>query len=355
MPTDQPSFAISNTWFDCWSSAFGNHAYGVWRARDATAACLHHMREVRTIAGLKLAVIKGATNLQTVRFDLRTKAEAVDPSFAIDLLRDTDADMLELDFLAPDAKALSALRSSDCGLPTIIETMARSPWVDCRGSFDDWLATRAPRKTWRRRERQVLGGMKMVTRLVTDRGEVATVLEEVLAVDERTWKSTVGGALKQDPAMARFYVELASAAADAGALRLYLLVHEGRIVAFEYDLRADGTVYVLKKGYLPDHQKISPGQVLTLRVLRDVFADSDLQRYDMLGGTPKPDPTKTTYATDEDWLYRVRAFAPTAKGRLAYLVYESGQRLKQTARPLWLWYKTNLRSGQARRGEPPTT
>jgi CelD/BcsL family acetyltransferase involved in cellulose biosynthesis len=344
MPTDQPSFTISDTWFDCWSSAFGNQAYGVWQARDPAAACLHHMREARTIAGLNLAAIKGATNLQTVRFDLRTKAESVDPRFATDLLRETDADMLELDFLAPDAKALLALRSRDCGLATTIETMARSPWVDCRGSFDDWLATRSRRKNWRRSERQALGDMKMVFRLVTDRGEVETVLEEVLAVDERTWKSTVGGALKQDPAMARFYVDLASAAAEAGALCLYLLVHEGRIVAFEYNLRANGTMYVLKKGYLPEYQKISPGQVVTLRVLRDVFADSDLQRYDMLGGTPKPDPTKTTYATNDDWLYRARAFAPTVKGRLAYLVYEGARRLKQTARPLWLWYKTNLTS-----------
>jgi CelD/BcsL family acetyltransferase involved in cellulose biosynthesis len=355
MPTDQPIFAISDTWFDCWSDAFGDQAYGVWQTRDAAGARLHYRREARTIAGLKLAVIKSATNLQTVRFDLRTKAETVDPRFALDLLRDTGADMLELDFLAPDAKALASLRSNDCGLPTTIETMARSPWVDCRGSFDEWLATRSPRKTWRRRERQALGDMKMISRLVTDRGEVETVLDEVLAVDERTWKSTVGGALKQDPAMARFYVDLASAAADAGALALYLLVHDGRIVAFEYNLRANGAMYLLKKGYLPEYQKISPGQVLTLRVLRDVFAEPDLQRYDMLGGTPKADPTKTTYATDEDWLYRVRAFAPTAKGRLAYVVHEGERRLKQTARPLWLWYKTNVGSRQAPRGKSPTT
>jgi hypothetical protein len=336
MPPDQPIFAISDTWFDCWSDAFGDQAYGIWQASDPAGARLHYMREARTIAGLKLAVIKSATNLQTVRFDLRTKAETVDPRFAIDLLRGTGADLLELDCLAPDAKALVALQSSNGGLPKTIEAMARSPWVDCRGSFEEWLATRSPRKTWRRRERQALGDMNMITRLVTDRGEVETVLDEVLAVDERTWKSSVGGALRQDAAMAGFYVQLASAAADAGALCLYLLMHEGRIVAFEYNLRANRAMYLLKKGYLPEYQKISPGQVLTLRVLRDVFADAGLDRYDMLGGTPKADPTKATYATGEDWLYRARVFAPTAKGRFAYLAYQSGQRLKQTARPLWL-------------------
>jgi CelD/BcsL family acetyltransferase involved in cellulose biosynthesis len=283
--------------------------------------------------------------LQTVRFDLMTDAPTVAPEFAADLLEETGADLLELDFLAPDAKALAALRSDACRLPTTVETMARSPCVDCRGSFDAWLATRSHRKTWLRKERRALGDMGMVARLVIDRDEVAAILDEVLAVDERTWKSTVGGALKQDPALARFYVELASAAATAGVLSLYLLLHEGRIVAFEYNLRADGAMYLLKKGYLPEHHKISPGQILTLHVLRDVFADPDLDRYDMLGGTPKADPTKTAYATDEDWLYRARAFAPTAKGRLAYLAYESGKRLKQTARPLWLWYKTNAMSG----------
>jgi hypothetical protein len=52
MPTDQPVFVISDTWFDCWSAAFGDQAYGVWQARDAAGARLHYRREARTIAGL---------------------------------------------------------------------------------------------------------------------------------------------------------------------------------------------------------------------------------------------------------------------------------------------------------------
>jgi len=350
MPTDRPGFPISDTWFDCWHDAFAEHTYAVWRGRHGER--LHHIRERRTVAGLRIDVVRSATNQQTVRFDLATEEQEASPEFAGDVLRDTGADLLELDFLAPGAKAYQALQSADCGLPRMCEMMARSPYIECQGSFEDWLKTRSFRKSWRQKERRACRDQKMAVRLCTEPSEVASVMEEVLAVDEQSWKAAVGGALQQRPGMAEFYAGLADAASRAGALRLHLLRHEGRTIAFEWAIVSNGTSYGLKKGYVPDYASHSPGVVLTLQILREAFADPELERYDMLGGTPKVDPTKVSFATGEELLYRMRVFAPTPKGRLAYLAYQGGTRLKQTARPLWLWYKTTLRADQRGRRVP---
>ncbi len=192
----------------------------------------------------------------------------------------------------------------------------------------------------------------MAVQLCTRPDEVASVIDEVLAVDERSWKAGVGGALRQRPAMADFYAGLAAAAAKAGVLRLHVLRHDGQAIAFEWAIVSNGTSYAMKKGYLPDYASCSPGVVLALHLLREIFADPGLERYDMLGGTPRVDPTKASFATGEELLYRMRVFAPTPKGRLAYLAYQGGTRLKQTARPLWLWYKTTLRADQRGRKRP---
>jgi len=350
MPTDRPGFPISDIWFDCWRDAFADHTYAVWQGRGGER--LHHVRETRIVAGLRLNIVKSATNQQTVRFDLATEEREAGPEFAGDVLQDTGADLLELDFLAPGAKAFQALQSADCRLPRMCEMMARSPYIACQGSFEDWLKTRSYRKSWRQRERRACRDQKMAVQLFTKPAEVASIMDEVLAVDEQSWKAAVGGALQQRPGMVDFYAALAVAAARAGALRLHLLRHEGRTIAFEWAIVSNGTSYGLKKGYVPDYASYSPGVVLSLQVLREVFADPGLERYDMLGGTPKVDPTKANFATGEELLYRMRVFAPTPKGRLAYLAYQGGTRLKQTARPLWLWYKTALRADQRGRKRP---
>ena len=295
MPTDRSGFPISDIWFDCWRDAFADRTYAIWRGWGGE--CLHHVRETRMVAGLRLDVVKSATNQQTVRFDLATEEQDLGPEFASRVLQDTGPDLLELDFLAPGAKALHALQSADCGLPRMSETMARSPDVACKGSFEDWLKTRSYRKAWRRAERNARRDPKMAVQLCTRPDEVASVIDEVLAVDERSWKAGVGGALRQRLAMADFYAGLTAAAAKAGVLRLHVLRHDGQAIAFEWAIVSNGTSYAMKKGYLPDYASCSPGVVLALHLLRDIFADPGLERYDMLGGTPRVDPTKASFAT----------------------------------------------------------
>ena len=59
-------------------------------------------------------VVKSATNQETVRFDLAAEEQEPGLEFASHVLQDTGADLLELDFLAPGAKAFRALQSADC-------------------------------------------------------------------------------------------------------------------------------------------------------------------------------------------------------------------------------------------------
>ncbi len=99
---DSEDFTWSASWADCWAAAFGEDC-GVWRHSTGDVA-FPFERETRLICGVPIRVVRSATNYQSPRFDFWSSEN----SFRLlgrKILDDLQADMLEFDYVAPDALA----------------------------------------------------------------------------------------------------------------------------------------------------------------------------------------------------------------------------------------------------------
>jgi len=95
-----------------------------------------------------------------------------------------------------------------------------------------------------------------------------------------SWKGANHSAMASKPATLGFYTDLAKAAADAGALSLYTLRLDGKLIAFDYSLTRLRIVYVLKLSYDATLAKYSPSNVLLRLRLQDEIENRTATRYD---------------------------------------------------------------------------
>ena len=153
--------------------------------------------------------------------------------------------------------------------------------------------------------------------VVTGGGALPQVLAECFALETLGWKGTRGAPILSRPRTLQFYSELAEASAAAGRLALYTLRLNSTLIAFEYCLRHNGRIDLLKESYHPDFSRYSPGSVLRFLLLQKEIESGGARSYHMglLSGW------KAGWATRREPLHQLRVYDPGLRGTLAYLVY----------------------------------
>ena len=137
-----------------------------------------------------------------------------------------------------------------------------------------------------------------------------------------------GTAILSQADTARFYREVATWAARRGWLRLKFLRLDGRAVAFDLVLEAEGVAHVLKGGFDPAMRQLGPGTVLTGRSLERAF-ELGLHSYELHG---TDDAYKLRWTTATRTRARIQAFPPSLVGTVAHLAADRGQALYRRMR-----------------------
>ena len=294
-------------WFSAWAEAFGPGLLApnagqalplVWRSCGA--------------GGVPIRCLRGPANEHTPWLQLPDGLERALPSWPQELLRAYDADMLLLPLLRRDSQNLSVLPP---GPLTRWQPGGRAPFVDCSGSWEQYWSGRGrkTRSEWARAERRL---QEQGYRLGCHRGEegLEEVLGEAFAIEADSWKGDEGSAILQDPDLERFYRRVARDWAARSLLRLYFLEGpEGR-VAFQLCARDSDRLASLKIGFRRDLARWGPGQALQLMILRELFADPDVSRFDLLGPATRH---KLKWGTGMDQLWTVRCYRPGLRGGVA--------------------------------------
>ncbi len=112
--------------------------------------------------------------------------------------------------------------------------------------------------------------------------ELDSLLDEVFAVEARSWKGRSGTAIALDPAENAFCRRYAHAARQDGLLRLCFLRLGRQAVAVQMALVHRGGFWLLKIGYDAAYSACSPG-LLLLRETISYAARQGLARYEFLG------------------------------------------------------------------------
>ncbi|HSG80426.1 MAG TPA: GNAT family N-acetyltransferase [Acidimicrobiia bacterium] len=217
-----------------------------------------------------------------------------------------------------DAAALEHVLSARGGRFRVRDRQA-PPYLELPGSWDDFVAAMSSnlRGDTRRRSRRLAERGELRFEVVSDSDDLDGLLDEGLGVEGSGWKVREGTAVVSDPGTERFYRSVAAWAAPRGMLRLCFLRVEGRAIAFDFSVEADGRHYLLKTGYDEDWFKLSPGKVLRWEVLRRCTEDG-LATYEFTGDAAG---WKQAWTSDSRRTIRFEAFAPSPAGRLSWLAW----------------------------------
>jgi len=200
--------------------------------------------------------------------------------------------MIKLDDVEPAAARWQLLLAAAARASA---ALAYRPWLEV-GRIDTSIGWQSYRRTWSRRHRSQMGrhwrrlaqeGCVEVQRLESlTADEAARHLELALAIEDLGWKGEQGSSILQTAGMPEFFRRQARQLAADGQLSLAFLTVAGERIAFAYGMTGKGVYRSLKVGYDPRWAQFSPGQLLRLGLLEQLFADPDCQMVESISPTP---------------------------------------------------------------------
>ncbi len=158
-------------------------------------------------------------------------------------------------------------------------------------------------------------------------------------VEASGWKGEAGTAIVQDQRLDRFYRKLLAGFAPLGRARINTLAVAGTVIAAQFCLVDQRTIYVFKLAYDETNSKLAPGNML----LRRVIASGDYDAVNLVGSPPwfaQWNPASTE-------VYRLTLFNTSARGALLL----AADRAKELARPIYRRLKALRRPAAAPRSD----
>lgn len=148
--------------------------------------------------------------------------------------------------------------------------------VDVRGDFEALLTNRSKnlRSTLRRRRRRLeeQGELRftMLDHFVPeiDGEPIEPLFRKIFELEQKSWKQEAGGTVLGNPTVFDFYVELAHRMSEGGFLRIALLEHDDRLIAYDLAVESRRVYHSYKVSYDPDFQGYGPGQLLHEAITR---------------------------------------------------------------------------------------
>jgi CelD/BcsL family acetyltransferase involved in cellulose biosynthesis len=117
--------------------------------------------------------------------------------------------------------------------------------------------------------------------------KVEPLLSECFELEAASWKARAGTAVLQYPQVWALFLQQAQLLARAGELAIATLRHDKELIAFEYGWQSRGVRSVLKIGFKESRSDLSPGHLLRLRLLEELFAERDAGWVDFVGPTTR--------------------------------------------------------------------
>jgi CelD/BcsL family acetyltransferase involved in cellulose biosynthesis len=317
----QPSPFLSHDWFACcWRTAGPQRRRETWLLEDSAGplALVPLVYSRVTVRGLpvRLLSILDSPDTPFADFLVARGHQEVMAALAQALRERGDWDLLRLAKLPAEgstAKALQTVLADD--FPWRVAGHEQSPYLALDGTWEQFFRRRSQRfrKTCRSIENRILRRGPLTVEEHRSVDPDGPVFRDLLEVSLASWKADRGVALATMDGMPRFFHELTRRASARGWLRLWVLRLEGRAIATEYQIGANGSVHALRADYDASLADLSPGAYLNLEIIRRLFEVPGLEVYDM---GPGVNEYKLRWASGAHELVTLEFYAPTLHGRL---------------------------------------
>jgi CelD/BcsL family acetyltransferase involved in cellulose biosynthesis len=235
----------------------------------------------------------------------------------------SDWDVLELDRLPVASPTLKALEAE---LPGRLRWRRAggdlSPYLAIDGPWAEFYASRSQR--FKKTIRNIQNRLERLGAVTVDEHRSVApderLFEEMIELTKRSWKAERGIAIATMPRMREFFAELSRRATARGWLALWLLRLDGRAIAMEYQLRAQGVAYALRADYDRAFAASSPGSALNFAIARALFERGDVREYQM---GPGQNEYKMRWASGCHETVRVQVYRGGLYPRLVHLTEDA--------------------------------
>jgi len=184
------------------------------------------------------------------------------------------------------------------------------------------------------RTRRLEKKYRVLIRRCAEEGEIDSLLRALYELHGKHWEQRGLSGTLHSPARRQFYGELARILLARHRLEFWLLELQGKVVAAQFGLRHETTVFSLQEGFDPDYAADSVGYVLRSQVLKQLIADG-VRRYDFLGGT---DESKMRWGAEVKSYLNLHFARPLSRGSVYLMVTNKSAQSKN-------WLRNHLPAG----------
>jgi CelD/BcsL family acetyltransferase involved in cellulose biosynthesis len=183
---------------------------------------------------------------------------------------------------------------------------------------------------------------RMGKRFAADAGTLEIISgSDRLAAGLAAYQQVYAASWKNAEPFPDFMPGLVRLCADKGWLRLGVAWLDGRAIAAQVWIVANGRAEIYKLAYDEAFKSYSPGSLLTALLMQHVFEQDKVVEVDYLIGD---DPYKKAWMTERRERWGIIAFNPaTIAGRLALWREQIGRRVKPLIQPLIARWKARVR------------
>ena len=304
----EASVFMSHYWHDCWWRHFGADGelhLVVLRRGSRTLGIAPLMRRRFRLYGLPVRALCFPENGNSLHNDLLLAAAEREQLLAelfgfLDRNRES-WDLLHLYRVPADspnlAGSLSLLGARQKSYQ--LRSAYASPYLEVAGGWNPFHAGRSTRvrKTLRNIQNSLARAGSLEVLHLGSWEQFLEHREGLHRVARQSWTEELGDSLAT-PVNAAFFDDLARSASREGGLSIWLLLLNGRPVAFEFHLRGFGKQHALRASFDQEFANLSPGAFLEMEALKRLF--------DEPGGVGRFDFGGTTDAYKRRWSDRSR-------------------------------------------------
>jgi CelD/BcsL family acetyltransferase involved in cellulose biosynthesis len=308
------------TWWECFGGEGQLHIVVV-RNQGRIAAIAPLLLETTRMYGLTVRRLRLLQNDHTPRADFIVTGKGDEAYRAIwrSLWERRDEwDVVQLNQLPEGSmtRTIIPALAGDDGCLTGFWRSGDAPYLELRGSWDEYVGTLTPkfRQNLRNRQTRLARLGEPALEELREGAPLLDALEDSFRLEASGWKEQEGSSINSDPAVHRFYRLLAERAASDGWMSLLFVTVNGRRIATSYGARFANRLFLFKTGYDPAYAQCSPFKLLTFFAVQRAYGDG-LAEVDFLGDSEawKLEWTQTTRR--HDWLF---VFADRSRGRLLH-------------------------------------
>lgn len=290
--------ALTHEWFSVWLQAFGRDAKLEVVAlldKDAAAAGRERlvgaapMQVVRsTYRGIRCTQLRFLYNRHAPRCSfLMRDGYGEQTRFLLDeVLNLPGWDIAILENIPHDSYLYKSCADRDVfrKRSTLLRRTMSSPFLRIEGTWETFFDSR-PRnlkRSLRSKEKKLLKTGEMKIEHCTDATSSASIMPELIALGDRSWKARGGRAIGSQPESRQFYSLLAEAFGRQGQVSIWLLRINGVPAAFEFHLVREKLVQALRAEFDEKYRDLGVGSILDKEIVKSLF-ESGFKEYDMGG------------------------------------------------------------------------